>query len=126
MNSDLGERLLDGATTSEGAGTNEEDHGEHQRENDPSDPGKGHESLGRVAVGEWVSLVSAAKATASSVGQSSGTGHPENPGQEESNRVSGDRSNDASNAEEEQSGLYRENIVSEVFIYLRTVRHLLT
>lgn len=101
----LGKRLLYGSAASESAATDEKDCGEHQSQDDPANPGKSHESLGGVAVRERIALVSAAEASASSVGQSSGTGHPKDPCQEQGDSVTGDRGDDTADAEEEECGV---------------------
>lgn len=102
----LCERLLDRAATSEGTSTDEDDHGEHEGEDDPADPSESGKSLGRVAVREGEVLISAIGDASSSVGQSSGTSEPEDPGQEERDGVTGDRGDNTTDAEEEESSLF--------------------
>ena len=102
----LCERLLDGAATGEGARAKEDDDGKHEGEDDPADPGESHERLGRVAVRERVALVGTVERAAGAVGKSSGTGEPEDPGEEESDSVAGDRGDDAADAGEEETGLF--------------------
>ena len=109
----LCERLLDGAAAREGACAEEDDDGKHQGEDDPADPGESHERLGRVAVRERVGLGAAAERAAGAVSEGSGTGEPEDPGEEERDAVAGDRSDDAADAGKEETGLFLSTLVRE-------------
>lgn len=101
----LGERLLDRSATAEGTGTDGSNDSEHEAEDDPADPGESGERLGRVAVGEGVRLGAAAERAAGAVGEGSGTGEPEDPGDEDGDTVTGDRGDDAADASKEETGV---------------------
>lgn len=106
-NGHLCDRLLHGSTTAEGTSANGSDDGEHKGEDDPADPCESHESLGRVAVREWVALVGAVERAAGAVSEGSGTSKPEDPGEEDRDTVSSNRGDDATNASKEETGLLR-------------------
>lgn len=101
----LCERLLDRAAASESTSTDKDDHSEHEGKDDPANPGESGKSLGRVAVREGVVLSTAVGDTSSSVGQSSGTSEPEDPGKEERDGMTGNRGDNTADAEEEESGV---------------------
>lgn len=97
----LGQTVLETTTASEGATTDGSHDGEHEGEEDPSEPAEGVQGLKRVAV----VVARGTTAGAEGVSKGTGTGQPEDPGEEQPDSVACDRSNNTANTSQEESKL---------------------
>lgn len=97
----LGQAVLETTTATEGATTDGTHDDEHEGEEDPSEPAEGVQGLERVAV----VVARGTTAGAEGVSQSTGTGQPEDPSQEQPDSVTGNRGDNTANTSQEESKL---------------------